>query len=64
MPKSENVYAAIAVINTIDNAVSANNDLTNGWIVQFRNDATHLRKIGEALGAADEKPTESDCIFL
>lgn len=64
MPKSENIYTAIAVINTVDDAIGTNNDLANAWIAELRNHATHLGKIGQTLGAAYQKPTESDGIFL
>ena len=38
MPESGNVHPAIAVINTVDDAVGANDNLANGWIAELRHD--------------------------
>lgn len=55
MPETSYVHAAVAVVDTVDDAIGTNHDLSDGRVVELRNDSAQLRKISEALGAADEK---------
>ena len=60
VPKSSNINAAIGVIDTVDDSVGANDDLSDGWIVKLGNHSAHLGKVGKPLGAAEEKLAEPD----
>ena len=61
MPESSNVHAAVAVIDSMDNAVGANDNLANGWIVELGNNAAHFGKVCKTLGAVEQKLTKRDC---
>lgn len=60
MPESGNVHPAITVIDAIDDAIRADDNLADGWISELGHDSAHLGKISEALGAADKKLAESN----
>ncbi len=63
MPESRDVHTAIAVIDAMDDSVGTDDDLPNGWIIEFRDDATQLGKLTKPFGVAYEKLTETDRPF-
>jgi hypothetical protein len=49
------------VVHAVDDTVGADDDLANGWISKFWHHPAHLRKVGQTLGAADQKLGKREC---
>ena len=58
MPKSDDVHAAIAMIDVVNHPVGAHDDLAQRMIVEFRHHTSQFGKIREPLRAGDEKLAE------
>ena len=61
MPESGNIHPAIALVNAVNDTAGADDNLANGWITKFRHHSTHLRKVCQPLGAADQKLGKREC---
>ena len=61
MPETDNIHTTISVMNAVNDAVGADNDLADGWIVELGNHPTHIGKVGKALRAADKKLPKPEC---
>jgi hypothetical protein len=60
MPEARYIHPAIGVIDSVDNAIGADDDFAKRRIIELGNYATQLGIVGEALGAAEEKTGRSE----
>jgi hypothetical protein len=60
MPEPTDVHTTIFVIDAVNDPISADNDLADGWILEFRDNSTRLWKAREALGAANKQLAKPD----
>ena len=59
MPEAGYIHSASLMINAIDDPIVANDNLANGWIIEFRDDTPHLWKVSQSFDGADQKPSEN-----
>ena len=60
MPESSNVHSAVGMIESVNNAIRANNDLANGRIIKLWHNTAHLWEVRETLGARKQKLAKLD----
>ncbi len=54
MPKPGDIHPTVSMVDTVNNAVGADNNLSDGRVDKFGHDTPHFGKVRQALGAVDQ----------